>query len=776
MPEYIYLLETRLSAAQQDALAHIRDAAREAGTTVFLAGGAVRDLTTGSSVRDLDFAVQGNALTLEKSLVARGATLWGRHEPSRTLFLWFPGSVRVEIASTRSERFPKPGKPVYTWNGIIDDLHRRDFTANAMALSLNEGSYGLLLDPLNGVADIEARQLRLVSSYGFLEDPARLVRAVRLMHRLGWTLEERTAIRYENAKEADTFDAISPFLRGYELEKIAAEEEALATLKALEAEGWMRRLLPAWTSASVDTAALEDLHRNRIQLLMQGVAPDLSAAHLEVLTAKMGSKDREALKAMMVRPGLRAQWEGLDAASREFARLLTGKEAATPSATWKLFRSHPAEPILWLAHTRKTQAAEARFKNFFTVWPEAAKKVPVAMMLEMRITPELAIYPELLRELFLQQIDGKLETDEQMRAFLEAYSPPAPPPPVTLRRSRSKKAEGKGKRKGAARDHDGDEDDREIDRPNARGEDDEDEDDEERKPGSDEERDEDEPRELGQAGAGRKLAADKADGTDEAEERDRDEAHESSGKRTVPGRMQPKAKPGASALPVADKAAAPAKTAESGKSAAPEKSATPAKVPAPAKAAVPVKAVPSSAKPAAPVKAAASAKPAAAATPLVPAAVPGKKSLPVKPQPRHAGPAGKPITEKSHGAASKPLAGKSHGAAGKSIAAGARKAPEKPGTLKKSAPAKVIPAPSAAKKALPARKAAAPAPKKLVVRKAAPPARAVKKAVAKGKPAKASKPARPIARLAKKPAAKPAAKPSPAKKTAAKAAKPARKR
>jgi tRNA nucleotidyltransferase (CCA-adding enzyme) len=505
MPEYTYLLENRLTAAQKHALTQVRDATREAGMTVFLAGGAVRDLTTGSSVRDLDFAIQGNALDLQKAIETRGGTLWGRHDAARILFFWFPGSVRVEVASTRAETFPKPGQPVYEWTGIVDDLHRRDFTANAMALSLNDGSYGLLLDPLNGVADIEARQLRLVSNYGFLEDPSRLVRAVRLRQRLGWTIEERTATRYENAKKADNFDAISPFLRGYELEEIAAEEDALPVMKALEAEGWMSKLMPSptlsWTSADADISALGNLHRNRIQLLMQGIAPDLTAAHLEVLTAKMGGEARESLKASMVRPGLRGQWESLDTAAKEFSKQLTSKDASTPSATWNLFHKYAAEPILWLAHTRKAPAVDAKFNNLFTVWPEAAKKVPVAMMLEMRITPDLAIYPELLHELFLQQIDGKLETDEAMRAFLETYSPPAPPPPVTLRRSRAKKSEAKGKRKSAARDVDDEDldDEEDEDKPAARGEEDEDE----------ESADEEEgPAELG---AGKKLDLDRVD-------------------------------------------------------------------------------------------------------------------------------------------------------------------------------------------------------------------------------------------------------------------------
>ncbi len=443
MPDYIYLLENRLLPAQQKAIQQVRDAARDAGMTVFLTGGAVRDLTTGTTVYDLDFTVQGNALKLKKPLEKAGATLWGEHEPTRTLFYWFPGSVRVEVSSARREEYPKPGKPVYHWAPILEDLRRRDFTANAMAISLNEGSYGLLLDPLNGIADIEARQLRLISPYGFIEDPSRLLRAVRFRTRLGWALEERTQTRYENAKNEDAIENISSYLKGYELEEIGHEQDGLRALKALEAEGWMKKVFPAWTSSKADAHGLEHLLENYYQLLMQGVHPDISAAQMELLTAKMQPKDIAVLKRSFSRHGFVEQWNHLEAEAKKFAAHLTGKEAATPSATWKLITSYQPEPVLWLAHSGKGAAIQNKFKNFFTVWPEAKQKVPLALMQEMRITPEIERYNELLQELFFQLIDGKLQTEEEMRAFLEPYSPPAPPPPVTLRRSRKKAVEPK---------------------------------------------------------------------------------------------------------------------------------------------------------------------------------------------------------------------------------------------------------------------------------------------------------------------------------------------
>lgn len=442
MPDYVYLLENRLSPAQQNALQQVRDVARDHGMTVFLTGGAVRDLTTGFPVRDLDFSVQGNALKLKKSLEKAGAVLWGEYEPTHTLFFWFHG-VRVELSSTRREEYPKLGKPVYHWATILEDLRRRDFTANAMAVSLNEGSYGLLLDPLNGIADLEARTLRLVSNYGFLEDPSRLLRAVRLQARTGWELDERSKVRYANAKEEGIIESISPYLKGYELEEIGHEEDALKALKAIEDEGWMKHLFPAWTAARADVHGLEALHQVLIQLLIQGIHPDLSAAQMQLLTAKLPPKDLSTLKHLFPRPGFVQHWQHLDESAREFQKELLDKKNTAPSATWKLLTSYVPEAVLWLAYTSKNAQVQAKLKNFFTVWPEARQKIPTTLMLEMRITPDLPGYQDLVQQIFFRLMDEELKTDEEMRAFLEPHSPPAPPPPVSIRRTRAKKSEAK---------------------------------------------------------------------------------------------------------------------------------------------------------------------------------------------------------------------------------------------------------------------------------------------------------------------------------------------
>jgi tRNA nucleotidyltransferase (CCA-adding enzyme) len=445
MADYIYLLENRLSPAQRSALRSVRELARSKNLTVFLVGGAVRDLTSGSPVRDLDVVVQGNALKLKRDLEKAGAIITGELAACQSLFAAFPGSVRMEISSTLSVSWPKPGKPVYKPATILEDLRRRDFTANAMALSLNEGSYGLLMDPLNGIADIENRELRLVSNYGFIEDPVRMVRASRLMARLGWALDEKTRSRYETGKQENYIAALSEQQRGYELEEIVHEEDPLRVITRLEAEGWLAILAPYWTAAKADVPALEHLREVQTQLQMQGIHPDPASANFPLLTARLNAKDVAALKASFVRPGFVKEIESLEQQAKELTSVLNGKAATLPSQTWQILTSASPEAVLWVAYSSKTPAIQTKFKNFFTVWPLARQKMPYVLMQEMRIVPELPIYEELLGKLFFELMDERLQTPEELKAFLEPYSPPAPPPPVSTRRPRAAKKDAKGK-------------------------------------------------------------------------------------------------------------------------------------------------------------------------------------------------------------------------------------------------------------------------------------------------------------------------------------------
>jgi tRNA nucleotidyltransferase/poly(A) polymerase len=441
MADYIYTMELRLTPNQLKGVNLVQDIARNAGMNVYLTGGAVRDIISGFPIRDLDFTVQGNPLKLQKEFERAGAVIGGADDDFHVLYATLQGGVRIEVSGARIERYEKTGKPpIITPATIIEDLRRRDFTVNAMALSLNPGSRGLLLDPFNGVADIEAKLLRILHNYAFVEDPSRLIRASRFSARFHWPLEERTQARYQAAKENRYIEYISDQAIGYEIEQLSYEDDPLNVARVLEREEWLKVLSPHWTTAKVDVNGLTQLMKTRQQMNELGYYPDAAPAVLHFLTARLTEKESSDIRKMIPRRDLADAWRNLEDHAKELAKRLTGKEAATPSRTWKLLSSARPEMILFLAVTARQQAVEQKIKNFFTKWREVQQKIPLPEMTELLITAQLPEYPKLADEVFMLLLDGKLRSRTERLNFLKPFAPPPPPPPPAPKRGRGAKA------------------------------------------------------------------------------------------------------------------------------------------------------------------------------------------------------------------------------------------------------------------------------------------------------------------------------------------------
>jgi tRNA nucleotidyltransferase (CCA-adding enzyme) len=441
MADYIYTMELRLTPDQLKGVGLVQEVARAAGLNLYLTGGAIRDIISGFAIRDLDFTIQGNPLKLQKDLEKAGARITAVEEDIRTIFIALPGNARAEISMARTEHHEKTGKPPVVMPATIhEDLRRRDFTVNAMALSLNEGSRGLLLDPFNGVADIEAKLIRILQNYSFLEDPSRLIRATRFAARFHWPLEERTQARYDAAKEGKYIEHILRSSIGHEIAALAHEDDPLHVVKMLEKEGWLEVLHDHWTSAKVDANGLTALMRTRQQMVDLGYTPDAGPAVMYFLTSRLSDKDTSDLQRMIPRKDLVEAWRDIESHSKELAKRLMGKEAATPSRTWQLLTSARPEMILFLAVTAKQQSVEQKIKNYLTKWRQVQQKIPLPEMTELLITPQLPEYPKIAQDVFMLLLDGKLRSRTETLKFLKPFAPPPPPPPPAPRRGRGAKA------------------------------------------------------------------------------------------------------------------------------------------------------------------------------------------------------------------------------------------------------------------------------------------------------------------------------------------------
>jgi len=163
------------------------------------------------------------------------------------------------------------------------------------------------------------------------------------------------------------------------------------------------------------------------------------------------------------RKDLVAAWKDLEDNAKDLAKRLTGKEAATPSRTWKLLSEARPEMVLFLDVTAKQQAVAQKIKNFLGKWRQVQQKLPLLEMTELRITPQLPEYPKIAHDVFMLLLDGKLRSRTEIVKFLKPFSPPPPPPPPPPpKRGRAAKtavapqpaavapAAGKKKGKGAA--------------------------------------------------------------------------------------------------------------------------------------------------------------------------------------------------------------------------------------------------------------------------------------------------------------------------------------
>jgi tRNA nucleotidyltransferase (CCA-adding enzyme) len=219
---------------------------------LMLVGGAVRDLLLGRTPRELDVVVAGGAIELAAELAARLGVSAGQgpqagseptfHERFGTaLVAW--GEGRIDIATRRAERYPAPGALPEVQEGTVEqDLRRRDFTVNAIAIDLGGPARGRLQAAEHAFEDLAARRLRVLHEGSFIDDPTRLLRLARYQGRLGFAIEPGTDRLAREALQGAALESVSRARIGAELRLALNEADALAALVALEQLGALRAL------------------------------------------------------------------------------------------------------------------------------------------------------------------------------------------------------------------------------------------------------------------------------------------------------------------------------------------------------------------------------------------------------------------------------------------------------------------------------------------------------------------------------------------------------
>jgi tRNA nucleotidyltransferase (CCA-adding enzyme) len=447
MSDYNFLMESRLSPEQYKVLTYISRLAFQQGLNLYLVGGAVRDLTYGQQVvRDLDFAVEGNPQRMIHHLASAprprppGA---GPHlslgEPAPVAAdhlrfdarmdsaeLRFSNGVRVELAMSRREVYAKPGqRPQAQLAMIFDDLKRRDFSVNAMAVSLHPNSRGLLLDPTNGAADIERQELRVLHSRSFLEDPARVYRLLRLSLRLNFKLEEKTRTHFETALESRLWERLDPEQQARELRDILHEDHPARVLREL-----VKRKLLAGLDKKLAAARIPFERFARVRAVVQEVpGADPFLLNFDCLVSKLGSAQKSRLAKKIIPEKKVIQTAlGLEREAKKLARVLGNARFKLPSQIYALLADQSLTLLLYLRVNSEQAVVQTRLKNFLFKYLPARVRLPRAELQALGVTPGPP-FEKILERIFVEQLDGKIKTHQLLvKRMRELAGIPEPPP------------------------------------------------------------------------------------------------------------------------------------------------------------------------------------------------------------------------------------------------------------------------------------------------------------------------------------------------------------
>lgn len=352
--------------------------AREApGVSLWAVGGPVRDLAAGLSLRDLDLATDGDAAALARALAAHLGGI-AHVEPRFGTASVTYGGHRLDLAMLRDETYARPGAlpTVRLGATIAADLARRDFTVNAVALGVAGPARGRLVDPHRGLADIEARRLRVLHVRSLLDDATRLWRAARFAARLRLRPDAATVRLIAEAVRGGAIDAIAARRLWRECALVAAEPRAGAATLLLARWGVLRATHPALRLARPAAAALARLR-----------GPLAPEAWYALLVAPLPSPRRAAVAARLGAPRTAVR------AAAEVARLLAAR-AATPAA---LARLEGAAPVARLAARRLDPARQPALQRALARWERTRSPLDARTLIALGVLPGPALGQTLAR-------------------------------------------------------------------------------------------------------------------------------------------------------------------------------------------------------------------------------------------------------------------------------------------------------------------------------------------------------------------------------------------
>ncbi|MGH7351878.1 MAG: CCA tRNA nucleotidyltransferase [Candidatus Methylomirabilales bacterium] len=407
----------RLPRRQQEVLAAAAMLGERRGVSVYLVGGPVRDLILGSPGTDLDITVAGNAVPYAEALAASLGARVTIHPRFGTATLILQDGLRLDVVTARREQYRHPAALPQVFPATIDeDLFRRDFTINAMAVRLASGG-GELLDPFGGLTDLRGRRLRALHDESYRDDPTRILRGARYAARYRLRFSIRDRRRIESALAESMLQRLSGDRLFREVQLVLHEAAPEAVLKILEGLGVLRALDPALARDLRAVAQMRRVRRGWQHYRHLGVSPrpELWRVYLLILLRSVPARVRRRVGGRLGLKGpplatLVEELRGLPLLQRQ----LEGRRLGASRLRHLLDRASPASRLLlWAVAGRVRRRVEDYLTRLAFVKPALTGRD----LNEFGFVPG-PTYHRIMDMLLRGRLDGHLKSREEEIALL----------------------------------------------------------------------------------------------------------------------------------------------------------------------------------------------------------------------------------------------------------------------------------------------------------------------------------------------------------------------
>ncbi len=354
--------------------------AAELKVAAYIVGGIVRDMILKKQSADIDIVIEGmSAIDFVSALVKSPEHILNRHERFKTATIEIPGLPKIDFATARAEFYESPAAlPDIFQGNLYQDLLRRDFTINAMAVSICAGNFGEIIDYYGGIKDIKKKSIRPLHNLSFIEDPTRIFRALRFKTRLKFKIEKRTAENIKGALAHDISKKIEPIRIFNELEHIFNEPTVYETMCEINKYGLFDFISADIVFTDIIAAMIKNASKylaKTEKLFAGGPRPDKTAIFFSMLLLNESAEKSQALMARMnasrkIRDIINETDEFLLITRTELEKLLQAAKSENkpiPNADiYRLFRGRSVEFLITLLSAVNTQKAyDAVIKYIF---------------------------------------------------------------------------------------------------------------------------------------------------------------------------------------------------------------------------------------------------------------------------------------------------------------------------------------------------------------------------------------------------------------------------